>query len=328
MRWILIIILLGMSNLATATTYYVSSSTGNDTNSGTASLSPWQTIGHVNGQTFQPGDSILFKRGDVWNESLTPASSGTSGNPIAFDAYGTGAAPNLTGYYAVPSTAWVLVTGNAWKAPLPSTYTAVNFCLFGSIWGQKVAAVSSNLTAQWDFYLADGFIYVYSSGSPATFYNEPIVPMALSNVPVINISGQSWLTFQHFLVNWFDQYGVYVQGSSDHITFANMEADSMIPQGTQPLGFYVNESTPGPGDVKIYNSEGLFGNKPGTEKKDAAMLFLQNALSTVDAVAAREIINPEEFRSGISKIIDGTVQCLNASTWCKERPVQSTQPTA
>ena len=79
--------------------------------------------------------------------------------------------------------------------------------------------------------------------------------MALSNVPVINVNGKSWLTFQHFLVNWFDEYGVYVQGASDHLVFANMEADSMIPQGTQPLGFYVNESAPGPGDIKIYNSE-------------------------------------------------------------------------
>ena len=32
--------------------------------------------------------------------------------------------------------------------------------------------------------------------------------------------------------------------------------------------------------------EGLFGDKPGSEKKDAAMSFLQNALSTIDAVAA------------------------------------------
>jgi hypothetical protein len=79
--------------------------------------------------------------------------------------------------------------------------------------------------------------------------------MALSNAPVINVNGKSWLTFQHLLVNWFDQYGVYVQGASDHLVFANMEADSMIPQGTQPLGFYVNESAPGPGDIKIYNSE-------------------------------------------------------------------------
>ncbi|MGO8793289.1 MAG: hypothetical protein ACLQLC_00570 [Candidatus Sulfotelmatobacter sp.] len=70
--------------------------------------------------------------------------------------------------------------------------------------------------------------------------------------------------------------------------------------------------------------EGLFGNKTGVEKKDAAMSFLQNALSTVDAIAAREIIDPAGFKSGISQIIDGTVACLNASTWCKPQ----TAPTA
>ena len=253
--WVGVLVLSVFSGRAGGTTYYVSSSSGSDAGSGTSAASAWQTIAHVNGQTFQPGDSILFKRGDVWNESLAPASSGSSGSPITFDAYGTGAAPNLTGYYAVPSSAWALVTGNAWKAPLPATYSTINFCLFGSIWGQKVGAVSSNLTAQWDFYLANGYVYVYSVGSPALYYSGPIVPMALSNVPVISVSGKSWLTFQHFLVNWFDQYGVYVQGTSDHLVFANMEADSMIPQGTQPLGFYVNESAPGPGDIKIYNSE-------------------------------------------------------------------------
>jgi hypothetical protein len=73
--------------------------------------------------------------------------------------------------------------------------------------------------------------------------------------------------------------------------------------------------------------EGLFGNKPGAEKKDAAMSFLQNALSMTDAVAAREIINPEKFRNGISLIIDGTVQCLNASTWCKQAPAAGSQTT-
>jgi hypothetical protein len=144
-----------------AATYYVSSSSGSDGNNGTSSSTPWQTIAHVNAQTFLPGDSVLLKRGDVWNESLVPPTSGTSGNPIAFDAYGAGPAPNLTGYYAMPATTWVNVTGNVWKAPVPPTYTTVNFCLFGSIWGQKVDAVSSNLTAPGDFYLANGYLYVY-----------------------------------------------------------------------------------------------------------------------------------------------------------------------
>lgn len=312
-----------MSSEASATTYYVSWTLGSDGNNGTSSSTPWQTVGKVNGQTFLPGDSILFRRGDVWNESLAPGSSGSSGHPITFDAYGTGAPPNLTGYYAIAPTAsaWQPVTGNAWKATLQPTYTGINFCLFGSIWGQKVSASTANLTAKWDFYIAGVYLYVYSSGNPDTFYGgESIVPMALTNVPVINVNNQSWLTFQHFLVNWFDDFGVYVQGTSDHLAFANMEVDSMIPEGTQPLGFYVNESTPGPGDIKIYNSEAIFGGKTGMEKKDAAMSFLESAMATVDAVAAREIIEPVKFREGISKIVDGTVECLNASTWAKSGP--------
>jgi hypothetical protein len=74
--------------------------------------------------------------------------------------------------------------------------------------------------------------------------------------------------------------------------------------------------------------EGLFSNKPGADKKDAAMSFLQNALAMTDAVAAREIIEPEKFKAGISKIVDGTVECLNASTWCKQPTSTSPQPTA
>jgi hypothetical protein len=63
--------------------------------------------------------------------------------------------------------------------------------------------------------------------------------------------------------------------------------------------------------------EGLFGNKSGSQKKDAAMSFLENALATVDAVAARDIVDADKFKNGVSKIIDGTVECLNASTWSK-----------
>jgi hypothetical protein len=70
--------------------------------------------------------------------------------------------------------------------------------------------------------------------------------------------------------------------------------------------------------------EGLFGNKSGPEKKDAAMSFLENALAMSDAIAAREIVNPEQFKDGISQIIDGVVRCMNASAWTKS----SSQPSA
>ncbi len=72
--------------------------------------------------------------------------------------------------------------------------------------------------------------------------------------------------------------------------------------------------------------EGLFGDKSGAEKKDAAMSFLQNALATIDAVSAREVVDPEKFKDGISRIIDGTVECLNASTWAKNAAAPTVGP--
>ena len=63
--------------------------------------------------------------------------------------------------------------------------------------------------------------------------------------------------------------------------------------------------------------ENLFSGKSGAEKKDAAMSFLENALAMSDAIASREIVQPEQFKNGISQIIDGVVLCMNSSAWAK-----------
>jgi hypothetical protein len=47
------------------------------------------------------------------------------------------------------------------------------------------------------------------------------------------------------------------------------------------------------------------------------MDFLENALAMTDAIAQREIVNADQFREGVSRIIDGVVQCMNASAWAK-----------
>ena len=78
------------------TTYYVDT-TGNNTNNGTSTSSAWKTISKVNSSSFNPGDQILFKRGEVWREQLTVPSSGSPGNHIVFGAYGTGEKPIIMG---------------------------------------------------------------------------------------------------------------------------------------------------------------------------------------------------------------------------------------
>jgi len=93
---------------ARATTYYVAAA-GSDTNNGTSSSTPWQTIAKVNASTFSPGDSILFNRGDAWyGTALTVPSAGSSGNPITFGAYGTGANPILKGSTFLTTSGYTL----------------------------------------------------------------------------------------------------------------------------------------------------------------------------------------------------------------------------
>jgi hypothetical protein len=63
--------------------------------------------------------------------------------------------------------------------------------------------------------------------------------------------------------------------------------------------------------------EGLFGNRSGTEKKDAALSFVEAALPMTDAITNRQIVDEPKFKEGLSKVIDGTVECLNSSIWAK-----------
>jgi hypothetical protein len=72
--------------------------------------------------------------------------------------------------------------------------------------------------------------------------------------------------------------------------------------------------------------EDIFGERAGVEKKDAAMTFLQAALSMGDAIMTRRIVDEAKFKQGLGEIIDGVVECLNASAWAKA--AEPTNPSA
>lgn len=67
----------------------------------------------------------------------------------------------------------------------------------------------------------------------------------------------------------------------------------------------------------VHGIEALFGSKSGSEKKEAALSFVSAALSITEAVTNKDIVDENKFRDGLGKIIDGVVQCLNASAWAK-----------
>jgi hypothetical protein len=67
----------------------------------------------------------------------------------------------------------------------------------------------------------------------------------------------------------------------------------------------------------VHGIEALFGSKSGNDKKEAALSFVGAALSVTEAISNRDIVDDAKFRDGLGKIIDGVVQCLNASAWAK-----------
>jgi len=92
---------------------------------------------------------------------------------------------------------------------------------------------------------------VYSAGgNPATHYSG-VAAIALSAETLLNLNAVSWLEAQ---IDWFDGYGVQVQGASDHIWLANIAANSAVENSTVPLGFYI-QPTGTPVVIHLYNTD-------------------------------------------------------------------------
>lgn len=68
----------------------------------------------------------------------------------------------------------------------------------------------------------------------------------------------------------------------------------------------------------LHGTEALFGEGGGEQKKTAALEIVSAAINITDAVTAKQIADPDRFTAGLSAIIDGVIECLNASVWAKE----------
>jgi hypothetical protein len=275
-KQVLLLLFLG-APLACASDYYVDCNYGSNGNSGTSRQQAWRTLLEVGISSFQPGDTINLRRDCTWNETLTPPSSGSSGSLIKIDSYGDGQPPHLTGYLPIAGRWWTQVgSTNVWSATLYSATSGLAnvvqcgirgfYCLtqppsqlqyvrFGTAWG-TAQGIQTALSQDRDFWYdsTNCILYVYSAGgNPAAHYSAG-APIVLSGESVLNVNGVSWLEIQHLQIDWFDGYGVQVQGGSDHLWLANMAADSEVENGAVPLGFYVHPSGT-PVDIHLYNTD-------------------------------------------------------------------------
>lgn len=197
MKKTLIILFILISRFSFATNYYVKNGGNNELN-GQSDSNAWETIAKVNTSTFLPGDTIFFKRGDTFKApagvGLTPPSSGTSGSPIVFSAYGTGAKPIISS--DIKYTGWKVKSPNVYY--VINTYQTSGGCWFtGLNWGITAASLAA-CDEQYEYYQvvsapaggSNDTIYIYTttpSDTSTVFFSDCLRPVYINNKDYITI---------------------------------------------------------------------------------------------------------------------------------------------
>lgn len=115
-RSILVLICILVATSVYATDYFFSNS-GNNSNNGTSSSTPWATLSKLSTLVLAPGDKVLLNSGDVFTVpigGIEIAQSGTSVNHIVFSSYGTGAKPVITSLTPITS-GWTSLGSNIYE---------------------------------------------------------------------------------------------------------------------------------------------------------------------------------------------------------------------
>ena len=111
------------------TVYYVSSSTGSDSNSGTSPNAPLKTLSKANSK-MTSGCTVCLKRGDIWRgEGLTAKSN------VTITAYGEGPKPVIIGSPengggAANASKWTEVATNIWRYEGTDSWSDVGNIVF------------------------------------------------------------------------------------------------------------------------------------------------------------------------------------------------------
>ena len=155
--------------------YYVAAD-GDDAADGLSPETAWKSLAQVNDAVLGFGDSILFKRGDVFRGHLEPQ-SGSPEHPIYYGAYGEGVKPILEPSWDASAEAdWVKVGRKLWKCEKPSRDELGNVILNHGKKGCARKVDSPDQLRGKDLYFCwvreEGALYMVSRRNPAKRFSS------------------------------------------------------------------------------------------------------------------------------------------------------------
>lgn len=212
-------------------TYYISSSEGDDGNSGRSASAAWRTLARLRSAELEPGAVVLLRRGDVWRETLELPRAGRDGLPLVVTGYGTGDRPALRGSDLV--TSWTQWSGTVWRAQLQAEPAAVFFDGERGTRAPHLGAVEGERS-----WWADGpTLYVASDGNPAIRYRAPGVEVAVRD-HVVSLAQRSHVVLRGLDVRHGREAGIRVHRSErvriEDCVAADNYGNGILVDGTNP----------------------------------------------------------------------------------------------
>lgn len=220
-------------------TYYVSAS-GSDSNNGLSEAAPWKSIEKLNIEilNFQPGDKILFNRGDVFRGNLAP-SRGSSTNWLTYSTYGSGEKPIIQGSTQLNESGnWTNHSANIWKTTSDCDIDVGGLFLDSST-GERFWTLAE-LSSDGDFYFDhqenDKRLYLYNSGgSPPLTYSS--IEASLKN-HIVDLDERYYVLFEGLHLTMGSAHGL---GGTDLHDIIIQDCDFSYIGGSY---LYTNGDTP------------------------------------------------------------------------------------
>lgn len=257
------ILFLLLAGQAWATTYYVDSAL-TDTNVGSAtpdcttynpvtflcsggSYSAYKTIADVNSKALSPDDQMLFRKGQIWRETLTVPSSGTNGHNIIYGAFGNGSNPVLSGMDLI--TGFANAGSSTWTVALATNPSGG--VMFNNQYGTSSAIVPIAYLYSWSW--AANVLTIFSASDPASAYTSPGIGNCTR---AYNIDGnfKNYVTYQDLTLS----YAAAQNLKWTAVTGCILQRCTLTGSHTQALNWYTSGTSRSDNNIvqynKIYNS--------------------------------------------------------------------------
>ncbi len=253
-------------NILEATNYYIDTLEGNDFNSGTSPKKAWRSINKLNGFRFMPGDTIAFKRGEVFKGYFIVSSSGNSQSPIIFKAYGKGEKPIITSMlepkeFKIEDNWKRTIDNNIWYINLgfnPQRVILNEKEVLRA--GKSFKEIDGNKT-KW--FWEKGKFYLYSPTNPASFYNSIKINIRYETILVKN---KHDLVFKDLDIQGGNGYAMAIRGSKN-IKISNCNIGAYSRMGLQIMDNFENGGYTPSKNILVENS--VFDSKFHFKYKEA-----------------------------------------------------------